>query len=235
MTFWNLYKKETGAYFNSPAAYVVMAAFLLTSGYLFAAPLFLANQASLSGFTGLAPLLLAFLAPAVTMRLFSEEFKTGTAELLLSLPADEWEIILSKLAAALTVFALTLALTLVYPVVIIMLGGLDTGAALCAYIGLMLCGMTLCSAGMLASVLTKSQVTAFIAGFMMTLFLYLVGKFSVFMSPPLAALADFAGIGAHLDNMSRGVVDSRDLVYFFSLSAFFLFLTRQKLKTMKMD
>ena len=232
---WQLYKKELGMYFNAPTAYVVIVVFLLIAGYLFATPLFMVNQATLSGFLDTAPLLLTFFAPAVTMRLFAEEFTTGTAELLFALPLGEWEVIGAKLAAALTIFALTLALTTVYPAILMMLGDLDAGAALCAYGGLFLTGLALCSAGLFASSLGKSQVTAFIIGFTIAFFLYMIGKMSAFVPSPLAPAADFLGLQSHMENMARGVLDSRDLLYFASLSGYFLFLTRLQLKARRLD
>jgi len=232
---WNLYKRELAFYFNAPTAYVVMVVFLLIAGYLFAIPLFLVNQSTLAGFLDTAPLLLTFLAPAVTMRLFAEEFKSGTAELLFALPAREWEIIAAKLAAALTIFALTLAFTLVYPAILLMLGDLDKGALACGYLGLFLTGLLLCSAGLFASALTKSQVTAFITGFLAAFVFFMAGKLTPYVPAPLAPVTDFIGFAAHLENMARGVLDLRDLLYYFSVSAFFLFLTRLKLQTMKAD
>jgi ABC-2 type transport system permease protein len=232
---WELYKREVGAYFHAPTAYVAIAAFLLIAGYLFATPLFLVNQATLSGFLDTAPLLLMFFVPAVTMRLFAEEFKAGTAELLFSLPLEDGEIIGAKLAAAMTVFTLTLAFTLVYPAVLMLLGNLDPGATFCAYAGLWLSGLLLCAAGLFASSLGKSQVTAFITGFMISFVFYMAGKASLFLPSFMARAADFAGMESHLDSMARGVLDLRDMFYFVSFGGYFVFLTALRLKAKRSE
>lgn len=223
-----LYAKELRAYFFTPAAYVVAAAYLLIVGWMFAAPFFLVGQASLSALIAPAPALLAFFAPAVAMRLFAEEAKTGTLEILLALPVAEWELVAAKFAAALSVALATLAFTALYPAVAGSLGRLDWGATLLGYVGLALTAALMTAAGTLASALTRSQVVAFIVGFALCFALAIAGNFADVLPPGPAALAAFLGVDSHLQALARGTLDLRDLVYFLSGTALFLFAARAR-------
>jgi len=230
-----LYAKELRAYFHNPAAYIVSVVFLLIAGYLFTQPLFLINQADIRSFTELAPLLLVFFVPAVTMRLFAEEAKEGTLELLMTLPVQEWQVLLAKFFAAWTLLAFTLALTAAYPISVAMLGRVDAGAIVGSYLGLMLTGALLAGAGIFASSLTRNQVVAFIIAFLISFGLYLCGKTSTYLPLALARVADFVGLDSHLDALSRGVIDSRDLLYYATCTGLFLFLTQVRLTLARSD
>ena len=219
-----LYLKELRGYFDTPAAYVATIVLLLISGYLFASPLFLHNRAVLDSFTGTAPLLLLFFMPAVTMRLYAEEFKAGTYELLATLPVLDEEILAAKFLAAMTLFSFMLAGTLLYPATLAALGRPDWGAVLGAYAGLWLMAACLAAIGAWASSWTRNQVVAFIIAFMIGFALFIAGKVHGFMPPAPAAVADFLGLDSHLDRMARGVIDTRDLVYYLSLAGYFLYL-----------
>jgi ABC-2 type transport system permease protein len=226
----DLYEKELRSFFFTPAAYVVAAAFLLISGWMFAAPLFLANEASLNAFFFPAPVLLAFLAPAVAMRLFAEEAKTGTLEILLALPATEWELVAAKYAAALTVVLGALALTLPYALVVGTLGRLDWGATVLGYLGVALGAALMTAAGTFASTLTRNQVVAFILGFAFCFTLALAGNFAEILPRGPGALADFLGLDSHLRALARGTLDLRDLVYFASGTALLLYGARLRVE-----
>lgn len=222
--FRALYKKEARAYFNTPTAYIVVVAFLLITGYFFAQPLFIVNTASLSSILDVAPLLLVFFVPAVTMRLFAEETKSGTVEILATLPVEDAEVLLAKYAAALTVVALALAGTLTFPVTLGSLGRLDWGASAGAYAGLFLSAAVLAAGGLLASTLTRNQIIAFIFGFFIAFSLFLLGKVRTFVPLWLSPVTEFLGLDAHLDNLGKGIADSRDLLYYLSASGYFLYL-----------
>jgi len=226
---WALYKKEARAFFATPAAYIVSVVFLLITGYLFASPLFIIGQASLESFTGLAPLLLTFFVPAVTMRLFSEEHKSGTLELLLTLPARDRELVLSKFLAALSVVWSTLTLTLAYPAAVGALGGLDGGAVLGTYLALGFSTALMAAIGLFASAMTRNQIVAFIIAFLACFFLYAVGKLETLAPEGLAPLAHFIGLDSHFDSMARGVLDTRDLLYYASGTGLFLHLAQVRL------
>lgn len=235
MTFKALYRRETGAYFNAPTAYITAVVFLLIAGFLFAQPLFLAGQASIRSFVDLAPLLLTFFMPALTMRHFAEEYKSGTIEILLTFPVGDWEVLAAKFLATLTLLAATLALTLAYPLAVGLLGRLDWGAVAGAYVGLLLTGALLAAAGMFASTLTRNQVVAFILGFVIAFALFLAGKVGVTLPLALTPLTDYLGLDSHLDNLARGVFDTRDLVYYLSGTGFFLFLCQVRLWLTRSD
>jgi ABC-2 type transport system permease protein len=222
--FWALYKKEARAFFNTPTAYIVVVVFLLITGYFFSQPMFLLNTATLASFTDMAPLLLVFFVPAVTMRLFAEELKVGTIEILSTLPVEDLSVMLSKYAAALTVIALALAGTFPYPLSLGVLGHLDWGAAAGAYAGLFLSGAVLAAAGLLASTLTRNQIIAFILGFLIAFALFLLGKVRPFVPLWLSPVTEFLGLDTHLDNLSRGIVDSRDILYYLSMCGYLLYL-----------
>jgi ABC-2 type transport system permease protein len=223
LVFRTLYLKELRSYFDNFTAYAVTIVLLLVSGYLFASPLFLAGAAELSAFTETAPLLLVFFMPAVTMRLYSEEYKDGTIEILNSLPVADPQVLAAKYLAALTLAAFMLAGTLAYPVTLFAFGEPDPGALAGAYLGLWLTSAMLAAAGVWASALTRNQALAFIASFLAGFVLFLAGKVGVFMPPALAGAADFIGLDSHLGNLSRGVLDTRDLLYYAGFTAFFLY------------
>lgn len=222
--FWILYKKEARAYFNTPTAYIVLTVFLLITGYFFAQPLFLINLASLGSMLDMTPLLLVFFVPAVTMRLVAEELKTGTVEILSTLPVEDLEVMLAKYAAAMTVIAAALAGTASYPITLAWLGNLDWGATVGAYAGLLLTSAVLAAGGLLASTLTRNQIVAFILGFMIAFVFYLLGKLRTFMPLSIAPVTEFLGLDSHLENMAKGIFDSRDLLYYVSASGYLLYL-----------
>jgi ABC-2 type transport system permease protein len=228
---WPLYKKEALAYFNSPVAYIVSLVFLSITGYFFAQPLFLANLSSLDTFTDMAPLLLVFFMPAVTMRLYAEEHKEGTFELLSTFPVASEAVLVAKFLAAVTLLAFALAGTLAYPLTIAALGRLDWGAAFGIYLGLFLTGSALAAAGLFTSTLTRNQIVAFVLAFLIGFGLYVVGKLAPWTPEPLMPLVSFLGVDAHMGNLGRGVLDSRDLLYYASLIGLFLFLSHVSIST----
>jgi ABC-2 type transport system permease protein len=220
-----LYGKEVRAFFDTPTAYVVTSAVLLISGYLFSATLFLRGRAVLDSFFNQVPLMLLFLAPAITMRLYSEEVKSGTAEILATLPVTESEVLWAKYLASMTVITFYLAASLVYPVILSLVGSPDWGAILCGYSGAWLSAAVICAAGLWTSSLTRNQLTAFILSLLIAMGFFLVGKLQPLLPPSVASVAAFLGLDAHLNNLTRGVIDVRDLLYYASLIAFFLYLT----------
>lgn len=222
--FGVLYVRELKAYFDTPAPYVVVVAALLISGWLFSAPLFLAGRAVLDSFTAAAPLLFLFFIPALTMRLYSEEEKAGTAETLAALPVRDEDVLAAKALAAQSVVTLFLAASLAYPAVLRLAGRPDLGAAAGAYAGLWLLGAALVGIGTAASTLTRSQTSAFIVAFLVSFVFFMLGKVQALLPPGLAAAAGALGFDAHLDAFSRGVLTPGDALYFLSLAAWFLHL-----------
>jgi ABC-2 type transport system permease protein len=171
-----LTRKELKHYFNSPMAYVIMAVFVLITGWFFASDLFLNNLVSLRSFFAIVPLILLFIVPAFTMRLLSDEKRQGTLELLVTSPLSDIEIILGKFLGGLIFLTTMLGLTLVYPVVLSQLGDLDWGPVIGGYLGLLLMGAALIAIGLFSSSLSANQIIAFILAFFVGFVFYLLGK-----------------------------------------------------------
>jgi gliding-associated putative ABC transporter substrate-binding component GldG len=232
---WALYKKEVGAYFNSPVAYIVLVVLLIGVGYLFFQPFFAAQQASLRIFFRLASFSFLLLAPAITMRQIAEEKKTGTIELLLTLPVREYETVLAKFFAAWTLLAIYLAITFVYPLAISLIGNLDRGPAIGGYAGLFLLGGSFVALGLFASCISRNQVISLIVAVAIAGLLFVLDLVLPFLPPHLQNIGEFLGVDSHFQNIGRGVLDSRDLIYSLSLTGLFLFLAVQALQTRLAD
>lgn len=224
-----IFRRELGAYFNAPVAYIVITVFLLVSGYLFFSQVFLVGEATMRDFFGITPLIFIFFAPAVTMRLLAEEKRAGTLELLITMPVSDWEIVLGKFLAALALISMAILLTLAYPLTLSTMGDLDWGTVIGGYLGLILLGGAYLSIGLMASSWTKNQVVAFIISFAITFALFLFGKLLPILPASLAPIIEYISLDAHFMNISKGVIDTRDLIYYFSLMGSCLFLAVQSL------
>ncbi|MFH1132661.1 MAG: ABC transporter permease [Pseudomonadota bacterium] len=222
-------RRELGTYFNSPVAYIVVTAFLLVSGYLFFSQVFYIGEASMRNFFGTAPLLFIFFAPAITMRLMAEEKRMGTLELLITMPVSDWEVVLGKFFAAIGLFAAAILLTLTYPLTIASMGDLDWGTVIGGYLGLLLLGSAYLAIGLMASSWTQNQVVAFIVSFIITFALFLFGKLLPMMPDFLAPIIEYISLDAHFTNIAKGVIDTRDLIYYLTLIGICLFLSVQSL------
>jgi ABC-2 type transport system permease protein len=217
-----LARKELFTLLNSPATYVVCVVFLVTSGWLFAAPLFQFNQSSLDTFLRPLPLLFTFLLPALTMRSFSEEFKAGTIEYLATLPIKDYEIVLGKYLGVLGWLSIVMVFTLAYPLLILLIGRPDIGHLIGSYVAIAGLGAFFAAIGLWASALTRNQVIAFIVSFFVCFTLYLLERVADFMPGVLSEVVRSLGVTTHFEGLSRGVLDSRDLLYWASGSLFFL-------------
>ncbi len=212
-------KRELGAYFNSVVAYIVVILFLLITGALFWLNYFQQiNLLSLRGFFSQAPLFLAFFAPAVTMGLFAEEKRMGTLELLMTMPLSDFEIVMGKFLAALSLLAVVFTMTLAYPITLSMLGDLDWGAVASGYIGLLLLGGTYAAIGLMASSWTRDQVVAILTAFSICFFLYLIDQLVGQPTGTMARVVDYLSTNSHFNNLARGVVDIRDVFYYISVT-----------------
>jgi len=228
-----LAKKELYSYFYSPIAYVVMVIYLVFAGWFFFSRFFLYGQLELRAYFDLAPLLLMFLAPAVTMRLLAEETNTGSYEMLMTLPLTEIQMLAGKFLAALAFLGIVLGVTLVYPISLATLGKLDWGPVVGGYLGLLILGSAFLSLGLLTSALTRNQIVAFILGFAFCFALYLSDKILMLVPAPLVGLFEYLGVEYHFQNFARGVIDSKDLVYFASLIVLSFAATRLALERRK--
>lgn len=227
-------KKETEAYFGSPAAYIFLIVFLLFSGWFFASPLFLANTADLRTLFNMVPILFLFFVPVITMGLLARERSAGTIELLTTFPLTEQQIIMGKFWAALKLIAVGLAFTLIHLFTIMILGtNVDYGSIFCGYIGLIMVGAVYASIGIFASALSHNQIVAFIIAFAVIFVLYML-QYSLFFIPAaFAGFFQYISIGYHYSNMSRGVIDTRNVIYFLSLIIIFLKLAISVLESRK--
>lgn len=227
-----VYKRELKGYFNSPIAYIFLVVFLLTASWLFFRGYFLYGQADLRPFFSLLPWMFLFFVPAVSMRLWAEERKQGTAELLLTLPVKDEQIILGKYLAGLTL--VTLAVFLEFPLVILTsrLGDLDFGPVIGGFLGSIFLGGAYLAIGLFLSSITSNQIVAFILGVVVSFALFIVGENLVLVTAPpaIAPLLRNLGLGAHFDSIGRGVIDTRDVIYYLSVIAFFLYLNRLTLR-----
>jgi len=224
-------KKEIKSYFNSPAAYIVLVIFLLLSGWFFASPLFINNQANLRTLFSIIPLLYLFFIPAITMGLLSREKNTGTIEILATLPIKDTQIIMGKFWASVSLIGVGLLLTLVHFITILLLGtNVDFGAIFCGYIGLMFMGAVYSSIGIFASSITSNQIVALIISFFIIFFLFVIKFFLMFVPDFMVGIFQFLSIDYHFSNIIRGVIDTRNIIYFVSLIVLFLKLAQASLE-----
>ena len=231
-----LYLKEIRSFLTSITGYVVVLVFLITTGlFLWFFPsdfnILDYGYANLDGLFIVAPIVFLFLVPAVTMRSFSEEKKSGTIELLFTRPLSDLQIILAKFFASVTLVIIAIIPTLVYFFSVYQLGfpigNLDIGSIWGSYIGLIFLGAAFASIGVFASSVTDNQVISFIFAIVISAFLYLGFEFiySLDLFGNIDLFIRSLGISAHYSSISRGVVDTRDVIYFLSVIALFISLT----------
>lgn len=227
-------QKELKSYFSSPAAYIVLVIFLLIGGWFFANPLFLNNQAELRSLFGIIPMIFLFFVPAITMGLVAKEKNNGTFETLTTFPLKDSQIILGKFWASLALVGIGLLFTLVHFITIAALGSnVDFGAIICGYLGLILLGGVYSAIGIFTSSVTSNQIVSFIISFFIIFFLYLL-QFSLFFVPPfLAGIFQYLSVGYHFSNFTRGVIDTRNVIYFVSAIILFLRLSVVVLESRK--
>ena len=187
------------------------------------------------GFFGLMPWIFLFFIPAVTMKLWAEEKKIGTIEILMTLPIRDYEVVIGKFLACLALLAVTILLTLVVPFSVMYLGNPDVGTLITGYIGLVLMGAAYVAIGFFASTLTENQIVAFIIGITVCVILLLIGEDIVLLKTPnwLFPIFSYLGLGAHYSSILRGVLDSRDIIYYLSVIAFFLYLSTLAVESRK--
>jgi ABC-2 type transport system permease protein len=235
-----IWGKELKSYINSPIAYIIASLFIALSGLSFALSITgRFPEASLRGFLfgPIGPMgaffLVILIAPALTMRLFSEEQKLGTLELLLTAPIRDIEIVLGKFLAALTLLTSMFALTLYFPLLLIWFGDPDLLPIMTGYLSLFLMGAMAVSVGLFSSSLTSNQIVSAVLSSSLLLLLWLSNVTSALGDGdlPWAGLVRFLAMSEHVRDMAYGVLDSRDIVYFISLTAFFLFLTVRAVET----
>lgn len=234
-----LLKKELQSFFSSLTAYLVLIIFLLVNGlflWVFSGDtnmnIFDSNYASLDGLFFLAPWIFLFLVPAITMRMFADEVRTGTFELLLTHPLTDIQIVLGKYLATLILVLFSILPTLLYFLTVYLLGNpigdIDTGATWGAYIGLFFLAAIYGAIGVFVSSLSENQIVAFLFTLMLCFIFYIgfdfIGSVGIFKQ--FESVIIYFGISEHYNSISRGVVDARDLIYYLSVSGLFLYFTK---------
>ena len=236
---WQIARRELGAIFVQPLAYIFGVVIIALTGYIFSSELFfLATQPGtlpidVQNVLGLYTFLYLFAMPALTMRLLSEEQRSGTMELLMTLPLRDGEVVLGKFLAGFIFYLMTTMLTLVFPIILFTFGNPDPGPIWAAYLGVILWGAALLGIGILASALSENQMVAFILGLGLTLVLYLL-----VIPAQSFALGDTAGtiltelsLSHHQNNFFRGLIVAKDVVYFLMVTAVSLFAATRVLES----
>jgi ABC-2 type transport system permease protein len=241
---WSIFYKEVNLFLSSLVGYVAIAVFLIGTGlFMWVFPDYSVISygfSSMDSFFGMAPYVFLFLIPAITMRSFAEEIQTGTIELLVTRPLSDWQILTGKYLACIFLILLSILPTFIYYFTIWELGmpkgNLDVGAIWGSYIGLFFLGSTFAAIGIFASSITKNQIVAFILGLFFCAFSY--DAFSSISRLPIFfggadSVVESLGINYHYASISRGLVDTRDLIYFLSMIAVFLFASKTALEKRK--
>lgn len=212
-----IFRKEFSGYFISPIAYIVISIFLVVTGWFFFSTFFLFNQASLRNFYSLLPITFSFVIPAMTMRLFAEELNVGSYELLLTMPVTFHDVIIGKFMACIAFIVSMLVPTIAYPVFVAAMGQLDWGPVIGGYTGAILMGGAFAAIGLFASSLTRNQIIAFIVATAICFSLTVIDKMLFFLPKTLLGFMTYLGAGYHFQNISKGIIDSRDIIYFLSV------------------
>ena len=220
-----IFKRELASYFASPIAYIVTGLFLIITGVMFFTAFYLQNRASMRNLFQLLPMILSFFIPALTMRVYAEEKRVGSIETLYTLPVTEFDVTLGKFLASFTASVIMLAPTLLYLLGMLPFGRPDAGPVIGGYIGALFLCAAFSAIGIFASSITKNQIIAFFTAFIICIVLTMISEFLIFLPAPVVGFLQFVSANEHFTSISRGIIDTRDLVYFISLTALFFSLT----------
>jgi ABC-2 type transport system permease protein len=216
---WAVATRELRSYFLSPLAYVIIALFVALAGYLFALILANGRQASLSGLVQNVSVLYLFIVPAISMRLLAEEQRTGTVELLLTNPVQEWEIVTGKYLASILLVLVMLGLTLLFPLFLFIFGRPDAGPMISGYLGIFLQAAAFLSVGLWASSLTQNQIVAALIAFAALLVLWLSDSLGQFLGGTVGQIVSYVSVVNHFQEFPQGVIESKDVIYYLTLVA----------------
>ncbi|MFQ5957545.1 MAG: ABC transporter permease [Candidatus Brocadiales bacterium] len=228
-----IFKREMVGFFYSPIAYIVIAVFLLFSGYFFATILALTQQATLTYSLANTQFILSILAPVITMRLLSEEVRAGTIEMLMTAPVTDFEVVFGKFLAAWFLYLVMLAPTLLYVVFLKWVGQPDMGPIISSYIGLALMGGMFVSVGLLMSAMTRNQIIAGVSGIVALVILFFAGYAVSGTEAWYAPVLQYIGTYGHWESFTKGLVDSRDVVYYITITSLCIFMTVRVLESRK--
>jgi len=232
-SIWIITKRELRSFFDSLIAYILLILFLGFSGlftWLYGSDIFMVGQASLRSFFGIAFWTLFFFIPALTMRLLAEEKRAGTLELLLTKAVSDRQVVVGKFLAALFLILIALAFTLPYVITLSNIGNLDNGGIICGYLGLVLMSAAYISIGLFASSITRNQIVAFLSALFIGLFFHIIfDVLSNNITGMLGQILNFLSLSVHFEGISRGVIDTKDLIFFFSIIFLGLFFSELSL------
>ena len=218
-------KRELKSFFTGPIAYIVIGLYLLITGILFFSTFFIYNRAELRQFFSLMPVILSFFVPALTMRLFAEEKRVGSIETLMTLPVTEVNVVTGKYLAAFFENLIMIAPTLFYILAAEIFGSPDYGPIFGGYLGAIFLTAAFTAIGLFASSITKNQIIAFFTGFIICIALTMLDSFLIFLPASIVSFVSYFSANSHFTSISRGIIDTRDLLYFISLTALFFVST----------
>jgi ABC-2 type transport system permease protein len=256
MQLWAIFKREIRSYFGSPIAYAVLAVYLVVSGFAFdafvnqflQAELFIAQRAQLGAptpplsvndyivrgyFNFVVAFIPIFLTPVLTMRLFAEERKQGTMELLMTAPVTDFQIVLGKYFAALGLYVVMLLVSFLHMGFLYVWSTPDTGPILVGYLGLFLVGATYVGIGIFISSLTENQIVAAVGTIAVSMLLFMIGSSSELLGERVGGVLEYISVTTHLPDFEKGVVDTKDVLYFLSFAGFAVFLTLRSVESMR--
>lgn len=232
-SIWIITKRELNSFFDSLIAFIMIVLFLGFSGFftwISGSDIFIVGQASLRTFFAIAYWTLFFFIPALTMRLIAEEKKTGTIEMLLTKAVTDRQVIIGKYLATIILIVIALVFTLPYVITISKIGNLDAGGTICGYLALILMSAAYTSIGLFTSSITNNQIVAFLSALFIGLFFHIIFEVvSAGMKGIFGQVINSLSVSVHFESLSRGVVDSKDLVYFGSIIFMGLFLSEVSL------
>ncbi|MBQ1710942.1 MAG: ABC transporter permease [Treponema sp.] len=218
-------KRELSAYFTSPIAYIVTGLYLIITGILFFSTFYLYNRAELRLLFTYLPLLLSFFVPALTMRVFAEEKRVGSIETLMTLPVTEVQVVTGKYLASFISTLIMIAPTLLYIIPAEVFGSPDYGPIVGGYLGAIFLCASYTAIGIFATSITKNQIIAFFTGFIICIALTMIDSFMIFLPAQIVSLFSYISANSHFNSIARGIIDTRDLIYFISLTALFFTIT----------
>jgi len=231
---WIIAKQELRSYFDSLMAYILLVLFLGFTGlftWMYGSDIFIVNQATLQVFFSIAYLTLFFVIPALTMKSLAEETRSGTIELLLTKPINHMQIVLGKYLATLMLVIIALLLTLPYYITVATIGNIDHGAVISGYFGLILMSSAYIGIGLFASSLTKNQIVSFLIALIIGIFFHIIfGVLAGNFSGSIGQLFYYLSMNTHIESITRGVIDTKDLIYFLSLSYAGIFIAEKTLQ-----
>ncbi|HDS00712.1 MAG TPA: ABC transporter [candidate division Zixibacteria bacterium] len=230
---WVLTKKELRSYFSSPIAYIVAVLFLGILGFFYSNSIFMSKSADLRALFSIAHIIYLVFIPAISMRLISEEKRSGTIEVLGTMPLTDWQLVLGKFIPAFILMLITLLFTLINYFTVSFLGDPDTGVVLGGYLGLVLLAAAYLSIGIFTSSLTSNQIVAFITSFTVILLFFVLNQLKFYVGGFLASILEFISSDYHFQSIQRGVIDSRNVIFYVTITFLFIFLTVQVLQSRK--